>query len=118
MLKGGATAVVASLYVLAGCTTQVPATGTGQQPHLSHNGPFVPPGTVPTDVTIKCLVKTDGHTDNCTIMSFEGSEKFAQSALTWTQHAVYSPRTHNDIPITVEHTWNFKFRYQAGSTVN
>lgn len=76
----GEIGAVTSLCLVAGCAPATAPTATVSHTQMSAIGPYVPPSTVPTDVTIRCLVKTDGRTDDCTIVSYKGSLGFAESA--------------------------------------
>ncbi len=59
---------------------------------------------------VECDVDTTGHTSNCKVDAVTGSSLFGSSALNYAESNVYSPATHNGVPVTAHRRWHLNFK--------
>lgn len=81
---------------------------------ISNAQPVYPPSLIDDEIEgtadVECDVDTTGHTSNCKIDSVTGSSLFGASALAYAESNVYSPATHNGVPVTAHRRWHLNFK--------
>ena len=81
---------------------------------ISSTKPVYPPSLVDDEVEgyadVECDVDTTGHTSNCKVDEVSGSSLFGASALAFARSSIYSPATHNGVPVMGHHRWRVRFK--------
>ncbi len=61
-------------------------------------------------VTMSCDISAEGTTSNCAVVSVQGGQSFARSALDYVHRARFAPAVRNGTPVPeAHHVWNITY---------